>query len=117
MLNKSQLAKIKTDFNPDNNSFPLVFQALGDPGRFRIFRLLIDNRDICVTDVANIFGITVSAASQQLRVLERLGLVLKMRMGQTVCYEINYENQVSKKLMKLFSIKNESASGGKGSNK
>ena len=102
MLNKSQLAKIKADFDSDNSSFPLVFQALGDPGRFRIFRLLMDNHDICVTDVANVFGITVSAASQQLRVLERLGLVLKMRMGQMVCYEINYENQISKQLVKLF---------------
>jgi len=102
MLNKSQLAKIKADFDTDNSNFPLVFQALGDPGRFRIFRLLIDNRDICVTDVANVFGITVSAASQQLRVLERLGLVLKVRMGQMVCYEINYENQISKQLVKLF---------------
>ena len=102
MLNKSQLAKIKTDFDADNSNFHLVFQALGDPGRFRIFRLLIDNRDICVTDIANIFGITLSAASQQLRVLERLGLVLKVRMGQMVCYEINYENQISKQLVKLF---------------
>lgn len=106
MLNKSQIAKIKADFDSDNNSFPLVFQALGDPGRFRIFRLLIDNRDICVTDVANVFGITVSAASQQLRVLERLGLVLKVRMGQMVCYEINYENQISKQLVKLFKESN-----------
>jgi len=62
----------------------------------------MEHHDICVTDVANVFGITVSAASQQLRVLERLGLVLKMRMGQMVCYEINYENQISKQLVKLF---------------
>jgi len=102
MLNKSQLAKVKVNFDSDNSNFPLVFQALGDPGRFRIFRLLIDNRDICVTDVANVFGITVSAASQQLRVLERLGLVQKMRMGQMVCYEINVKNPIAKQLFKLL---------------
>lgn len=112
MLSKSQLAKIKADFDSESSNFPLVFQALGDPGRFKIFRLLMETQDICVTDVANVFGITVSAASQQLRVLERLGLVLKLRMGQMVCYEVNRENQIAKQLIKLFS-----ASGGKGSNK
>ena len=102
MLNKTQITRIKADIDLEDTGFPLVFRALGDSGRFKIFRLLMEHHDICVTDVANVFGITVSAASQQLRVLERLGLVLKMRMGQMVCYEINYENQISKQLVKLF---------------
>lgn len=86
----------------DGQGFPLAFQALGDPGRFHIFRILIQHHDICVTDIANIFGITVSAASQQLRILERLGLILRVRMGQMVCYEINNENSIAKQLIKLL---------------
>lgn len=103
MLTKSQIAHIKAGLASENNSFPLVFQALGDPCRFKIFKMLINNHDVCVTDVAHVFEITVSAASQQLRVLERLGLVVKMRMGQMVCYEINRENVITKQLIKLFS--------------
>lgn len=102
MLNKKQIAGIKNGLDSDGGSFPLVFQALGDPGRFNIFRMLMDHYDICVTDVANVFGITVSAASQQLRVLDRLGLVLKTRMGQMVCYKINGKNSIAKQLIKLF---------------
>ena len=102
MLTKKQTAEIKSSLGTESTGFPLVFQALGDSGRFNIFRMLMDNHDICVTDVANVFDITVSAASQQLRVLERLGLVLKMRMGQMVCYEINHENPIAKQLVKLL---------------
>lgn len=112
MLNKKQITDIKPILDEDGQGLPLAFQALGDPGRFRIFKVLIEYHDICVTDIANIFGITVSAASQQLRVLERLGLILKIRMGQMVCYEINNDNQIAKQLIKLLS-----ALGGKESNK
>lgn len=102
MLNKKQTADIKAELASEEVVFPLAFQALGDPCRFKIFKVLTQYHDICVTDIANIFGITLSAASQQLRVLERLGLVLKMRMGQMVCYEINNDNQIVKPLIKLF---------------
>lgn len=106
MLNKKQIATIKAGLHGNNAHFPMVFQALGDPGRFNIFQMLMDHHDVCVTDVANVFGITVSAASQQLRVLERLGLVVKMRMGQMVCYEVNKENPIAKQLVKLFKESN-----------
>ena len=106
MLTKKQTAEIKSSLGTESTGFPLVFQALGDSGRFNIFRLLMEHHDICVTDVANVFDITVSAASQQLRVLERLGLVLKMRMGQMVCYEINHENPIAKQLGKLLKESN-----------
>jgi len=102
MLNKKQITNIKAELATEETAFPLAFQALGDPCRFKVFKVLMQYHDICVTDIANIFGITLSAASQQLRVLERLGLVLKVRMGQMVCYEINHENQISKQLIKLF---------------
>lgn len=102
MLNKKQITNIKTELSSEEAAFPLAFQALGDPCRFKIFKVLMQYHDICVTDIANIFGITLSAASQQLRVLERLGLVKKMRMGQMVCYEINVENPIAKQLSKLF---------------
>ncbi len=102
MLSKKQITDIKATLNGINYEFPLAFQALGDPTRFNIFKLFIQRRDFCVTDIAKIFGITVSAASQQLRVLERLRLVIKIRMGQMVCYEINNENPVVKKLIQFL---------------
>lgn len=106
MLTKRQITDIRSGMSGEVTDFPLVFQALGDSSRFNIFRLLMEYHDICVTDVANVFDITVSAASQQLRVLERLGLVIKMRMGQMVCYEINQKNPITKQLVKLLKESN-----------
>lgn len=116
MLTKRQIADIKTKVIFGETGFPLAFQALGDPRRFQIFRMLMRYRDICVTDVARILGVTVSAASQQLRVLERLGLVHKIRVGQMVCYEINKHNRIAERLVALFSAKGGFASGEKRSN-
>lgn len=88
MLTEEQIKKIKVGTAKSDSQFPLIFEALGDWGRFRIFRLLMEYHNLCVTDVAEVFGITVSAASQQLKILERVGLVQKMKMGRMVCYEI-----------------------------
>ncbi len=102
MLTKEQVNKIKKELSSDMDRIPLILGALGDPGRFRIFKLLSEHHDICVTDVANIFDITVSAASQQLRVLEMLELVEKTRMGQMVCYELKKDNSSVKRLMQFI---------------
>lgn len=102
MRTKAQIKKIKTGRAKNDGQFPLIFEALGDQGRFRIFRLLMGSHDLCVTEVAEVFEITVSAASQQLKILERVGLVQKMRMGKMVCYEINDENRTVKQLTKIL---------------
>ncbi len=44
---------------------------------------------------------------ERLRVLlERLGLVIKMRMGQMVCYELNRDNPIARQLVKLLKDSN-----------
>ncbi len=88
LLTPREIRKIRSRIRKDNERLPVMFQALGDPGRFRIFRLLMHRHDICVTDVASLFGVSVSAASQQLKILERTGLVHKERMGRMLCYEV-----------------------------
>lgn len=102
MLTNEEIADIKSGMNSDKTGLPLALRALGDAGRFNIFRLLMAYHNICVTDIAKVLDVTVSAASQQLRVLERLGLVIKIRMGQMVCYEINRESVMAKQLVKLI---------------
>lgn len=102
MLTKKQVNKIKKALSGDGDRLPIVLGALGDPGKFRIFKLLMGYHGICVTDVAKIFDMTVSAASQQLRVLEMLELVEKMRMGQMVCYELKTDNPTVKQLIQFI---------------
>lgn len=106
MLNQKQIAEIQAALKAeDDTALLLVFRSLGDPCRFKIFRALIHHPNLCVTDIAKIFGITLSAASQQLRFLEQLGLVVKKRSGQLVCHQLNQSNPTVRKLTKFLAAK------------
>ena len=103
MLNQVEIVKIKNSISSvDDERVRIIFDALGDPSRFQIFKLLVKNQDVCVTDVANILEVSVPAASQQFRILELSGLVKKNRMGQSVCYEIRKNNPLVSALIKIL---------------
>ncbi len=63
-----------------------AMQLLGDSTRFKMFKLLSSNQDLCVSEMANQLGISPSAVSQHFRSFEMLGLVTKQRTGQKICY-------------------------------
>lgn len=88
MLTKEEVQGVRAKIPEGGDRLALILEALGDPGRIRIFRLLMERHDLCVSDVSSVLGGTVSAASQQLRILERVGLVRRDRMGQMICYEL-----------------------------
>lgn len=104
MLTKSQIQTIRKKIVQEDNTLTAVFNALSDIGRFRIFKLLSEHEELCVTDIANILDITVSAASQQLKILELNGLVDKHRMGQMVCYRLRKSNPLLKTIMRFLGI-------------
>lgn len=89
MLNKKQIENLKkriTAHKGQQNIVQPIFDALSDPTRFRMFQLFLECKELCVTDVAEIFDISVPAASQQLKILDTAGLLKKERMGQMICY-------------------------------
>ena len=65
-----------------------VMQLLGDKTRFKMFKLLADDHELCVSEIAARLDISVSAVSQHFRSFEILGIVHKQRMGQKICYEL-----------------------------
>ncbi len=75
-----------------------VMQLLGDKTRYKIFKLLLSEREMCVSEIASELGISVSAVSQHFRSFEIIGLVDKQRQGQKICYEINYDDKFINKL-------------------
>ena len=79
-----------------------LFNALGDPTRFRMVQLIRKQPSICVSELASEVGITPAGASQHLTVLEDVGLLKPYRDGKKVCYEIedDAENKALLKLMK-----------------
>jgi ArsR family transcriptional regulator len=75
-----------------------VFQILSDPNRLRILNCLT-HEEVCVCDLSAVLGMTVSAVSQQLRLLRALRLVKSRRDGRIVYYSLTDEHVA--KLMEM----------------
>lgn len=105
MLTAGQIKKIQKELGRGDSRAPAILNALGDPGRFKIFRILMKYRNVCVTDVAAILRISVPAASQQLRILEMTGLVQKERKKRMVCYRVHTKNAFVRLLNKCIFMK------------
>lgn len=66
-----------------------LFSALSDPTRLRILHALTVADELCVCDLAQVAGISVSAASHQLRLLRDRDLVEARRDGRLVYYRLS----------------------------
>lgn len=63
----------------------ILFSALADPVRLKILCAFRDGEELCVCDVANVLGTTISTASHHLRKLRDLRL-LKYRSDGKMSY-------------------------------
>jgi DNA-binding transcriptional ArsR family regulator len=71
-----------------------TFRMLGDPTRVRILDVLSAG-ELCVCDLAELVGISESAASHQLRLLRGTRLVRPRRAGRQVYYSIDDQHIIS----------------------
>ncbi len=106
MLSTEEIRKIKRNMAAEDERTPIIFGALSDARRYQMFRLLLSHRDLCVTEMAKIFGISVPAASQQLKILEMTGLIRRDRMGKSICYGVKCNDPLVRSLLKDFCPKN-----------
>jgi len=102
MLKEKELHRVQKSFIEAKDRMAFIFEALGDSTRLKIFRLLSQKKGLCVTDVANVCGISVPAASYQLKILEIVGLVQREREGKMVCYELREEDPMVKNIMMII---------------
>lgn len=65
-----------------------IFSALSDPTRLRILHALAHADDLCVTDLAERAGLSISAVSHQLRLLRDRRLIESRREGRMVYYSL-----------------------------
>lgn len=103
-LTQSQLTTIKKTITTGQDRLPIIFNAVSDPTRCRIFRLLMVTRgeDVKVSDIAHIMGMTLPAVSQQLKVLEHSGLVTREKIRQTVYYSIKHEDPLVSSIVNII---------------
>lgn len=105
MLTDTQIKTVQKKVTPSQEELALceAFRILGDWNRYRMIKTLLAAKELCVSDISKIVGISMSATSQHLRILEMSGMVESERMGQTICYKPLIKHPKVQSLIKLIS--------------
>ena len=74
---------------PDLPAIASAFDAIGNPTRMKILFLLSEAGELCVCDLSDIIGHTVSAISHQLKKLRETGFVTSRKEPPTIYYSIS----------------------------
>ena len=77
------MSKFKIDFNDDITTFNGIISALGGKRRMEILKLIGDGRDWTITAIAKRLNCKISNVSQQIKILEDAGLIVK-RLAKTI---------------------------------
>ena len=89
-VHEETVKKIGNNLPDDDVLFGLaeLYQVFSDSTRIRILYVLFEH-EMCVCDIAQILGMTISAISHQLRILKQARLVKYRREGKTVFYSLS----------------------------
>ena len=89
-LNEEEIADIKESIPADivMENMSDFFKIFGDKTRVRILYVL-QEKELCVNDIALLLDMTHSAISHQLRVLKQARLVKYRRNGKEVIYSLS----------------------------
>lgn len=74
---------------PDLAALAEVFDTIGNETRIKILFLLSEAGELCVCDLSDIIGHTVSAISHQLKKLKENGFVTMRKEPPTIYYSIS----------------------------
>lgn len=97
-----QINRCKNRIEEINGTFDYLSSGLelvGNNVRLKILFLLYEEKQLCVCDLSDILGMTISAVSQHLRKLKDRKLIVTERQAQTIFYSLTKEY---KKLLRPF---------------
>lgn len=70
-----------------------ILNLVGNETRLKILLLITKEEKVCVCDLSDVLGISVSAISQQLRKLKDNQLLKSNKEGQTIYYNVHPDSQ------------------------
>lgn len=90
---ESLVRKLQRRMPPDDalEEAETLFGALADRARLKILFVLGDGEELCVCDVANVLGVSISTASHHLRKLRDLKLLQYRNDGKMAYYSLRDE--------------------------
>lgn len=77
-----------------------VFKALADDSRLRILHLILQNKEMCTSDLEQVLDFTQTKTSRHLSYLRNAGLVSTRKLDQWVYYSL--KDEVADVLAQLF---------------
>ncbi len=89
-----QINRCKDRVSELNGSFDYLSNGLelaGNNVRLKILFLLYEEKQLCVCDLSDILGMTISSVSQHLRKLKDRKLIETERQAQTIFYSLTNE--------------------------
>lgn len=104
MIHDTEINHIQSTLCRTDDTFWQLFKALGDCARYRMVKVMMRYRKMSVTDLAKIVDISVPAASQHLRVLEKTGLLTKKRAGKIMHYELIEDDRYVARVIDLIDM-------------
>lgn len=102
MLDKRSVNKIRKLNSDGDHTTVLVFKALSDVNRYRIFHILAEHPKISVSNIAQILNISTSLASIHLKVLFQAKLLSKEKVGKNVYSKLNTKNPVVRMIVQVI---------------
>jgi DNA-binding transcriptional ArsR family regulator len=100
MLNSTEITKLQKLLKHEDNRLPIVFNALSDPNRCKIFRSFLKRPKLCVSDISKTLGISMSLASQHLKILEITKLLVREREGRMIYFSPNLKDELVTAIIK-----------------
>ncbi len=92
-IDAKKVERVKKAMLPDDEADRLseTFRVLADPTRTKIIYAL-SGEELCVCDISNVLGMSISAVSHQLRVLRNMRLVKFRKEAKMVFYSLDDEH-------------------------
>ncbi len=70
------------------NELAKLMRTAGDESRLKILCVIFNKKKVCVSDIAEELNMSVAIISHHLQVMSREELVLPIREGKRICYEL-----------------------------
>jgi DNA-binding transcriptional ArsR family regulator len=102
-MSTKEMAQIRQNLEgtPDIEEAAELMNLAGNSTRLKLLYLLDTMKEVCVMDLAELLGVSVSVASQHLSKLKAYDLVAPRRDAQTVYYRLT-EHAFNAKLRENF---------------
>jgi len=70
------------------NELAKLMRVAGDESRLKILCVIFNENKVCVSDIAKSLNLNVAIVSHHLQVMSKEGLVISVRDGKRVCYQL-----------------------------